>query len=155
MSDQSRRDQGSPMQTMRAVVVFEDRSDSMLLRVLRPGFRHCFCLVGAGSVWALCDPLKTRIELLPISGLSEVDLADSLAASGRTILRGDVRLEPLSRPIRLRLVTCVEIVRRVLNIKGPNLLTPSQLCWALLRLPGPGKPFVRHTASEIALDSDR
>jgi hypothetical protein len=32
-----------------ALVVFEDRSDARLLRWLRPGFRHCFCLTDRGN----------------------------------------------------------------------------------------------------------
>ena len=74
----------------RAVVVFEDRADSIPLRLLRPGFRHCFCLVGAGSAWTVCDPLKTRIELTPVSGLSGARTRRPVRGAGLTVLLGDV-----------------------------------------------------------------
>lgn len=116
----------------RAIVVFEDRCDSSALRFLRPGFRHCFCLVGQGSAWAICDPLKTRIELTPMSGWGESELVAQLARRGRTVLRGEIRPNRVRRPVRLRAVTCVEIVKRILNLDRPAVFTPLQLCRALL-----------------------
>jgi hypothetical protein len=106
-----------------------------------------------GSSWTLCDPLKTRIELMPIFGLSEQNLADGLAGLGRTILRGDVCTERSPRPIRLRAVSCVEIVKRVLNIDAAGLFTPFQLCRALLAMPEPNRPFLCHSTGENGLDS--
>jgi len=47
----------------RVMIVFEDRDDSAVLRLLDRGFRHCFCVIGSGLAWTICDPLKTRIEL--------------------------------------------------------------------------------------------
>lgn len=116
----------------RAIVVFEDRCDSIALRFLRPGFRHCFCLVGQGSAWAICDPLKTRIELTPMFGLGEEDLVAQLASGGRTVLRGETQPSRMRRSVRLRAVTCVEVVKRVLNLDRPAVFTPLQLCRALL-----------------------
>ena len=72
----------------RALVVFEDRADSWHLRLLRPGFRHCFCVIGIDGLWVICDPLKARIELTPIQGFVESALAERLALPGRTVLRG-------------------------------------------------------------------
>lgn len=145
----------SPAVGQRAVVVFEDRADSLPLRPLRPGFRHCFCLVGSGSAWTVCDPLKTRIELTPICGMLEQELAARLAIPGRTVLQGDVRVESRPRPMRLRAVSCVEIVKRVLDIDIGMVVTPYQLCRALLNPPPPGRPFVVYPTTRISLDSIR
>lgn len=155
MSDQSRSDDEPAVLAsgQRALVVFEDRTDSQCLRLLRPGFRHCFCIVGIESTWTLCDPLKTRIELMPISGLSEHDLADYLAWPNRTVLRGEVCGERSPRPIRLRAVSCVEVVKRVLNIDAASALTPYQLCRTLLHSARPSKAFVPHSSADKTLDS--
>jgi hypothetical protein len=125
-----------------ALVVFEDRADSLASRLLRPGFRHCFCVVGAGAVWTVCDPLKTRVELTPLHGPTGPELAAHFAASGRVVLVGRVSPDRSARPLRLRPLSCVEVVKRVLNLDLRWAATPFQLCRALLDLPAPPGPFV-------------
>jgi hypothetical protein len=44
-------------------VVFADDASCVWLQLLRRGFRHCFVVMRAGSVWLACEPLKDRIEL--------------------------------------------------------------------------------------------
>ncbi len=126
------------------VVVFEDRSDVKLLRLLRPGFRHCFCVVGSGPHWIVCDPLKTRIELTALAGAGQHELADQLARPGRAVLCGRIRTVGTPRPFRLRPVTCVEIVIRILNIDAAGALTPYQLFRRLLDPVRVGHGFTAH-----------
>ena len=116
-----------------ALVVFEDRDDARLLRLLRPGFRHCFCLTGADRRWTLCDPLKSRLALAAVDGVDALELAGHLDAIGRRILHGPVAADagagwPDARPI-----TCVEIVKRLLGVRAPAVVTPHQLYRHLLR----------------------
>jgi hypothetical protein len=122
----------APATGRRALVVFEDRADTRLLRLLRPGFRHCFCVVGNGSVWTICDPLKSRIELTPIFGIGESELRTRLSRPGRTVLAGDVRIDGASRPLRLRALTCVEVVKRLLDLEAAWAITPYRLYHTLL-----------------------
>lgn len=154
----SEPDAGEGGQALRAIVVFEDRADARLLRLLRPGFRHCFCLVGAGRSWAICDPLKTRIELTPLFGLGESELAGHYAGTGRSVVVGPLTTPSVPLPWRLRPVSCVEIVKRVLRLHAPWVLTPAQLHRALLGRAGRHAGFSAWVAGEqrtMALDSGR
>ena len=144
-----------PQCGQRALVVFENRADSAQLRLLQPGFRHCFCLVGSETSWTVCDPLKTRIELSPVLGLTEPDLADHFVGVGCIVLRGRVSQDRRVRPFRLRAFSCVEVVRRVLNIEVRGVLTPFHLYRALLKLRAPDGPFRRHWPANISLDSNQ
>ena len=124
--------------------MFADRCDLSTLRVLRPGFRHCFCILGSGSTWTVCDPLKTRLEIRTFSGLTEAEVAGHFHASALRVLLGEVAADRSRRPLRLRALTCVEVVKRALNVDLPTVLTPFQLHRALLTLAPPRTPFVAH-----------
>ena len=91
----------SPLPPQRALVVFEDRDDLAVLRLLRPGFRHCFCILGCASTWTICDPLKTRLEITPVFGPTEGELAAHFYEQGHTVLQGNVSADRSPRPHRL------------------------------------------------------
>jgi hypothetical protein len=115
-----------------AIVVFEDRADSLVLRCLRPGFRHCFCLLGENRRWTLCDPLKSQLAVAIVEDVSLAELRQLLEAPRRRLLYGTV-LEGRGEGGSLcRLLTCVEIVKRLLGITAPHILTPHQLYRMLL-----------------------
>ena len=145
--------QGPPLPPQRALVVFADRCDLSTLRVLRPGFRHCFCVLGSGSTWTVCDPLKTRLEIRTFSGPSEAELARHFHERELLVLVGEVAADRLRRPLRLRALTCVEVVKRALNVDLPTVLTPFQLHRALLALPPPLIPFAAHRPDNPNLKS--
>ena len=46
-----------------ALVVFVDDTEVNWLRILKPGFRHCFAALEAERGWLICDPLKGEIAL--------------------------------------------------------------------------------------------
>jgi hypothetical protein len=116
-----------------AIVVFEDRADRSVLRLLQPGFRHCFCLIGRGQAWTICDPLKTRIELQPLLGLGKAEIARHYAGLGRRVLLGRVGASAGTTSWSLRPVSCVEIVKRLLHLHAPAVFTPAQLHRRLCR----------------------
>ena len=101
--------QTSPL--TRAIVVFEDRQEQSLIRLLRPGFRHCFCLIGGDLAWTVCDPLLTRIELASLLGFDETDLASLYTRSGRTVLVGNVSGGRTRYTSWLRPMSCVEVLK--------------------------------------------
>lgn len=136
--------QGPPLPRQRALAVFADGCDLSTLRLLRPGFRHCFCVLGSGSTWTVCDPLKTRLEIRTFSGLTEAELARHFHERALLVLAGEVAADRSRRPLRLRALTCVEVVKRALNVDLPAVLTPFQLYRALLALAPPLIPFVVH-----------
>lgn len=131
-----------------ALVVFEDRTDARVLRWLKPGFRHCFCLTGEGTLWTLCDPLKSRLALATVSGLESAELAEHFATGGRTVLLGTVAdATPPGRP-SLRPVTCVEIVKRLVGLRAARVATPHQLYRRLLDGAPGGPSFAEVAARE-------
>jgi len=124
-----------PESTRRVLVLFENRTERSWLRVLTPGFRHCFCVIGAGSHWTIVDPLKSRIEVLSFSGLSERRLVSHYRRTGRVVLAGEAAAGEPRKGLLPRPLTCVEIVKRLLNLRAPGVFTPWQLHWTLLNSP--------------------
>ncbi len=130
----------------RAIVAFEDRSEGSLLHLLARGFRHCFCVLGDGERWTLLDPLKTRLHLLSFTGCSEADLVGLLAQDGRRLLLGQPSHAACHRPASWRPLTCVEIVKRALDLDAPGVLTPRQLHSALVHRFGFVSPGINRAA---------
>lgn len=126
--------QGTSM-AKRALIVFEDRHEPAWLRLLTPGFRHCFCVVGGGLNWTIIDPLLSRIEVLPFCGLDEDGLAEHYRRTGRTVVAGRISSVATCKAFIPRPLTCVEVVKRTLNLDAPGVLTPRQLYRVLTRSP--------------------
>jgi hypothetical protein len=125
-----------------ALVVFEDRSDARLLRWLRPGFRHCFCLTGGDRRWTLCDPLKSHLAIASIDGLTAPDLARRLGTPGRRVLHGMLGTSDPSPSLGLRPLTCVEIVKRLIGLQARSVVTPYQLYRRLIQPAVGGLEFI-------------
>ena len=139
---------------LRALVVFEHREAALPWRLLRPGFRHCYCVIGDRLDWMLCDPLTSRIGLMSVQGLSETELIRVLAGQGGTVLRGKLHDTPSKHPLRIRFVSCVEIVKRVLDLDLPGVLTPYQLYRALLAPAKSHRHFAVATPADLELDNE-
>lgn len=115
-----------------AIVVFENRTERGLIRLLRPGFRHCYCLLGTEDYWTICDPLKSLFSIQTAFGVSLSDIVTAYQASGCIAIAGRLWDRP-ARMRRIRPLTCVEIVKLVLGLDSPGTITPSQLHAVLLR----------------------
>lgn len=116
----------------RAYVVFCGDTHLAWLRLLRPGFRHCFLAVNDGRHWITLDPLSTYTELAVQPVPASFDLAGWYRAAGRTVLPARID-RARRRPAPLAPFTCVEAVKRALGIHDRWLLTPFQLYRHLLR----------------------
>ncbi|HEY9163896.1 MAG TPA: hypothetical protein VIN57_04715 [Magnetovibrio sp.] len=114
----------------RALVAFDGQTELKWLKLLRPGFRHCFVLVESHAagvpVWVLYNPLSvgTQIALWPI--------ADATIIRDELVDQGYIVVETKAVPIGRRLFawrpyTCVEAVKRVLGINASWVWTPWQL----------------------------
>jgi hypothetical protein len=57
-------------------------------------------------------------------------------------LAGNVVAGAVPRPARLRPMTCVEIVKRILNVDAPSAFTPFQLHRALMDAARGTEPFL-------------
>jgi hypothetical protein len=109
-----------------AIVVFAGESSLKWLRLLRPGFRHCFVLVRRQGCWIVYDPLSHRTNLAVLIGPTSSELVEWYREKGLRVVETTVRLTPL-RSAPLRPFTCVEAVKRVLGIHAPWVTTPWQL----------------------------
>ncbi|SDG67924.1 hypothetical protein [Roseospirillum parvum] len=110
----------------RALVVFTDSRRVWWLRGLRPGFRHCLVILESARTCVVLDPLLQGVEvrLLPSPGLPE--LLVRLKAEGATVVSCRP-CRPMPRMVPPRPFTCVELVKRVLGMRAPWVLTPWQL----------------------------
>ena len=126
----------SRMPVRRALVVFSGQTELPWLRLLRPGFRHCFVLIesrgqdvlgaDAEGGWVLYNPLSnaTQIALWPLH--DEETIRAWLAQQGYTVVETHVR--PLmARVLPWRPFTCVEAVKRALGLHESGIFTPWQL----------------------------
>lgn len=123
----------APTAAPRAIVVFEDRASIPALRWLRPGFRHCFCLLRRAVGWVVCDPLKSRTCLEVVAPYEEPDLLDHYRRRNMTAIVGTC-VDDCPKPPVLRPMTCVEVVKRVVGLQAPTVWTPYQLYRALRRV---------------------
>ncbi|WP_404383582.1 hypothetical protein [Caenispirillum salinarum] len=113
-----------------ALVVFSGDTDIRWLRLLRPGFRHCFAVVRADGAWVVVDPLSHYTALRVVPELAGWDPARWFRARGLTVQPARVR-EPVRRLAPWRPYTCVEAVKRILGVRLPGVFTPWQLYRAL------------------------
>jgi hypothetical protein len=118
-----------PLHPTTFLVVFENRPPRRGFRLLRPGFRHCFCLFRDRDGWLLCDPRSDRLVLRHAPVLPAVTLARSYAALGATVvaLRGPLPSAAGRRPRWLAPFTCVEVVKRLIGCERRTVFTPYAL----------------------------
>ncbi|WP_035486055.1 hypothetical protein [Geminicoccus roseus] len=114
-----------------AIVVFEDRAESRWLSWLRPGFRHCYCLVRAERGWILVDPLLHDLRVAWLDLPDQFDLVEHYVQQGRIVLAGFAENSGFGAST-FRPVTCVEIVKRTLGLGRAAAWTPYQLHRVLL-----------------------
>lgn len=110
----------------RALVVFSGRTDLCWLRLLRPGFRHCFVVLETPGGWVSLNPMAHRTDLTVLSIPSGFDLAEWYRAQGLIVAETVSHLPP-RRQAPWRPYSCVEAVKRVLGIHDGFVLTPWQL----------------------------
>ena len=109
----------------RALAVFSGKADLLWLRLLRPGFRHCFVALEEAGRWITVDPLAgyTDVAVQPVP--AAFDLAGFYRERGFTVV--ETRRRRRIRPAPLLPATCVEVAKRVLGIASWRVVTPGQL----------------------------
>jgi len=110
----------------RAWAVFSGETGIAWLRILRPGFRHCFLVLADGPHWVTMDPLSafTDIAVQPVP--ADFDLPEHLRARGLTVVPARVD-RSRRRPAPWGPFTCVEAVKRALGLADRRIVTPYQL----------------------------
>lgn len=126
------RGRGPAQGPERAYVVFCGETQLAWLRLLRPGFRHCFLALNDGAHWITLDPLSTYTDVAVQPVPARFDLAAWYRAAGRTVVPARID-RTRRRPAPWAPFTCVEVVKRALGIHDRWLLTPFQLYRHLLR----------------------
>lgn len=110
----------------KALVVFSGETDIAWLRLLKPGFRHCFVILKTPDRWISIDPLAhmTRIGLPDVE--ADFDMGGYLRGEGMRVIETNLRDAPpaIAPPM---LCTCVEIVKRIIGIQQWGVITPWQL----------------------------
>lgn len=110
------------------LVVFADATDLWWLRLLKPGFRHCFIALAFPQGWVVVDPLShyTSVGHFPLD--QEFDLSRWYERHGLKVVKvknisTDKRVAPFMP------YSCVECVKRILGIRAMGVVTP----WGLYR----------------------
>ena len=107
-------------------MVFCGHADLAWLKLLAPGFRHCFVVLNDGRHWLTVDPLScfTELEVQPVP--AGFDLPAFYRARGLTVVPAPLG-RARARPLPWAPFTCVEAVKRVLGLRARFVLTPRQL----------------------------
>lgn len=121
------RGPGGDAAPLRAWVAFSGQTDRPWLRILRPGFRHCYALLHDGRRWLSVDPMLNHMELRVYDHVPEdFDLPQWLRARGQIVVEAPVD-HSRRRPAPFAVFTCVEAVKRVLGLHRFSIMTPWQL----------------------------
>lgn len=108
-----------------AWVVFSGQTELLWVRLLKPGFRHCYILLHDGAHWISLDPLASHIELTVHNLPAEFDLPAWLAERGQRIL--PAKIKHIKRAAPWTAFSCVEVIKRMLGIHKFTMITPWQL----------------------------
>ncbi len=111
---------------MRAFVAFTGKTDIRWLRILRPGFRHCFVILCDEDHWILLDPMSSHLEISLHSVSEEFDLLGGLAGQGYLIVPAYID-RTRCKPAPAMIFSCVEAVKRVIGMHDRFVITPWQL----------------------------
>lgn len=111
--------------TGKAVVLFTHQSEHWLAPLLKPGFRHCFIAIRDDKgPWILIDPAM-GVPRVSVIGLEDFDVAEFYRGMHMTAVEVDRPCEPPRWP--LTLTNCVGMVKAVLGLRAPLVLTPYAL----------------------------
>jgi hypothetical protein len=109
-----------------AWVVFTGEAPLWWLRLLKPGFRHCFVVLNDGARWILVDPLAPHTDVRVLDLPPSWDVPGWYRRRGNAVVRAGVRRDRC-RPAPVGPFTCVEAVKRVIGLADVAIVTPWQL----------------------------
>lgn len=115
------------LQTQSVWIVFTGKTDIPWLKILKPGFRHCYALMNDGEKWMSVDPLASHmdIEIYPLIP-SDYDLPHWLECQGsKVVYVPSQKLNKRAAPIAF--FSCVEMMKRLIGLHYPWIITPWQL----------------------------
>jgi hypothetical protein len=108
-----------------AYIVFGGAADLPWLRLLKPGFRHCFAVLADAAGWTVLDPLSGRLVVARLDLPAGFDLPVFYARAGLRVLGPFIPGEPRWSALpSLWPMSCVALCRAVLGAAAPIALTP-------------------------------
>ncbi len=109
-----------------AWVVFSGEADIWWLKVLKPGFRHCFVLARDANNWIVLDPLSPHLELSVLPLPRDFDVPQWLREQNLTVIDAPIQRHH-RKAAPLHVFSCVEVIKRFLGIHSRRIVTPWQL----------------------------
>ncbi|HEY8962871.1 MAG TPA: hypothetical protein VIN59_00255 [Alphaproteobacteria bacterium] len=113
-------------------IAFSGICDVRLLKILKPGFRHCFAIIREKGAWIVVDPMLHKLDVTTTHLPEDFDFPAWLRNRGYRVVRAP-HLSPrriLSLPSPF---TCVEAMKRLIGLQNWKVLTPWQLYRTLLQ----------------------
>jgi len=114
-------------------IAFSGVCDVRVLKMLRPGFRHCFAIIRE-THWVMIDPMLHKMDVTTTHLPSGFDFPAWLRSRGYRVVRAP-HLSPRRRVCLPSPFTCVEAMKRLIGLQDWTVLTPWQLYRALLKTP--------------------
>lgn len=113
---------------------FGGQADQLWLRLLRPGFRHCFAALHDSRGWTLVEPLSGRLLVTRTGLAASFDLPGFYRRAGLSVVGPFRPGPPVARGWRpeISLYSCVQVCRALLGEGAPRALTPHGLYRALV-----------------------
>jgi hypothetical protein len=113
-------------------LAFGGEADQPWLRLLRPGFRHCFAALGDEAGWTVLEPLSGRLLVARLPVPAGFHLPEFYRRAGLAVLGPFAPAEPRQHRLpSLAPLTCVGVCRALLGPDAPFALTPYGLFRAL------------------------
>lgn len=110
-----------------AWVIFTGKTDIFWLKLLKPGFRHCFILLNDGKVWMSLDSLSSYTDIQVYHHLDKnFDLPQWLQEQNYQVVSYPMD-QNINKAAPWMFFTCVEAAKRVLGVHNRFIFTPWQL----------------------------
>lgn len=107
-------------------IAFTGKADARFLKILKPGFRHCFALMRDDARWLLIDPMLHKMDINAASCAHDFDLPGYLRRQGYRVVRAPA-FSPERRMCFPAPFTCVEAMKRLIGLQDWRVFTPWQL----------------------------
>ena len=110
---------------------FGGHADQLWLRLLRPGFRHCFAALRDATGWIVLDPLSGRLLVTRLDVPATFDLPHFWRRAGCSVMGPYCPANPRVCGPWLSPYSCVSLCRALLGPSAPRAWTPRGLFEAL------------------------
>ncbi len=112
---------------MKIWVIFTNKTDISWLKILKPGFRHCYALLDDGTQWITYDPLSSFTDITKHpKGTTIRNLPLWFKSQGEEIIAVNI-LGSKDKVAPISFYNCVEAIKRLIGLHSIFIITPYQL----------------------------